>query len=1363
MLPRTTRPWLALFVVATSLALVVGARPALATYLGINGRIAYTNLIDKGTPTARRAVFLSPGGQLSHPGTRSVSTGNSTQIFNDNDTDPAWSPDGKTLAFIRRGWNGQAQEYSIWVVKPDGSDLRLVADQFDAAGNPTYLNGKTPSLLAWSPDGKRIGYMSTQTNRNPFFAAVLAASGDVPSFSVPVPNPTSAFGVVNGFDWGPAGIVHDCRTLWTGPTVLFCTESEGGGFATSINAIGIEHGPISQGFLLGFPRWRPSGLNGQKVMFALVYQPDPSPAPGHVEIFSLGTATNFQTNGGNYIGSGLEKNTPDDGIVTCVNTNKTTHVTTTTYARRYQYSNPVPSPDGRFFVARRSETTTTSTPQVDCAFKTEYGLHVFRNSGGMQSTIATGIDPDDAAWQPDPANLAVEISDGHGHPLDDLKVELRDYETEALTPFTGEPKAGGTYTFEDVAPGEYRIRAYLTDAVGRSFEIRHGWPNADPVELDRKVTIPPDVLQVEVEFEISGSASQIVSSNVDPLDRLDDLAAIYFQTHEFVKWVRANLTANTGSLVPIHAFATTSPGGQPFLGRYLIDPPAILFAPALSDYSNRDEDRDNSPVNGEWHEFSHHLFNQFVARFDCPGVNHAGYENANSCDSLQEGFAIFLPTQVRKDPHYVGAADLEDHIKPWNYRLEVNTGKLYSTEDLAVAALFWDLADSTTDSELTQAIAQGGVHLVTSYTDSISLSLPDLWSILTAQHPSTVAALQDALSLDSRFRNITLDVDHDLVLDVNAVDPLFLMHGFFPIVNDQTLTSTHGTYHYDVNSARITPGVEPNINVGYSGHAEYYFQTGLIRAFLHPRSSLTLVPEANLEIQARDASGTPLHGGEVELTIQYPGTQQTVRRSLDASDSAPVHLELPLYFDHLLPVDAPLPPCNPATDRTVSVTVRAIVNGFVSTNAETFDNCEYVQAMLASSTNTALSFAMQFPEDSTPPITTADRRSLGQVVGDYTVGSWTVSLACLDPVDGGFASGCDTIEYSLDSGPFRPYETGVDVTTPGLHRFQYRSHDAAGNEENIRSMNLGIVGAAESVPPVTTVSAVPSVPVVYGYTTGSWMVTMSCDDSNGGAGGSGCLRTEYGQNGGAFVAYSSPLVLSQPGIYTIRYRSIDVLNNTEATRILQLIVAGPDTTPPYTGVELDSTARSVLEPSRSMTPWTILFSCTDEAFRPPDQVASGCARTEYRLDGGAFQPAVGNVVLSAVGEYTVQYRSIDVAGNLGEIETIALEVVASSDLDQDGALDFGDNCHLVANPDQLDSDGDSFGNRCDPDFNQNGTVDSNDASLLKARIGASADSAPDQDLDGDGFVTAADMNLLKAKFRRPPGPSHGYDYFGFPD
>lgn len=96
------------------------------------------------------------------------------------------------------------------------------------------------------------------------------------------------------------------------------------------------------------------------------------------------------------------------------------------------------------------------------------------------------------------------------------------------------------------------------------------------------------------------------------------------------------------------------------------------------------------------------------------------------------------------------------------------------------------------------------------------------------------------------------------------------------------------------------------------------------------------------------------------------------------------------------------------------------------------------------------------------------------------------------------------------------------------------------------------------------------------------------------------------------------------------------------------------------------------------------------------------------------------------------------------------------DTDGDGVLDPHDNCKLVANPTQLDANADGYGNICDADINNTGTVTSSDFGLMRSVLGQAAGAsatAAASDMNGSGTVTSSDFGLLRARLGTAVGPS----------
>ncbi|MCE7901358.1 MAG: hypothetical protein DYH20_01580 [Gammaproteobacteria bacterium PRO9] len=115
-----------------------------------------------------------------------------------------------------------------------------------------------------------------------------------------------------------------------------------------------------------------------------------------------------------------------------------------------------------------------------------------------------------------------------------------------------------------------------------------------------------------------------------------------------------------------------------------------------------------------------------------------------------------------------------------------------------------------------------------------------------------------------------------------------------------------------------------------------------------------------------------------------------------------------------------------------------------------------------------------------------------------------------------------------------------------------------------------------------------------------------------------------------------------------------------------------------------------------------------------------------------------------VGTDTFKYI-IDDGIHVG-IASVTVHVI--DDTDHDGVADAVDNCLGRANADQRDTDGDGYGNACDADLDNSGTVNFGDLAIFHKKFGT---TDPDADFDGNGVVNFADLATFRALFGKPPG------------
>ena len=166
------------------------------------------------------------------------------------------------------------------------------------------------------------------------------------------------------------------------------------------------------------------------------------------------------------------------------------------------------------------------------------------------------------------------------------------------------------------------------------------------------------------------------------------------------------------------------------------------------------------------------------------------------------------------------------------------------------------------------------------------------------------------------------------------------------------------------------------------------------------------------------------------------------------------------------------------------------------------------------------------------------------------------------------------------------------------------------------------------------------------------------------AGGAGIDKTEFRIDGGAFATYTAPITVGSDGDHTVEYRSVDKNNNVEATKSVALKL---DLTAPTSTATLNPGT-----PGPGGTydgPVGLTLAGTD--------ATSGVAKLEYQVNTvGAFKafglrnlaaneafewvtydPA-NKPTFTAPGQYTIDYRGTDAAGNVETAKSVSFSIRA---------------------------------------------------------------------------------------------------------
>ncbi|GAB3569908.1 hypothetical protein GCM10027445_22450 [Amycolatopsis endophytica] len=280
-------------------------------------------------------------------------------------------------------------------------------------------------------------------------------------------------------------------------------------------------------------------------------------------------------------------------------------------------------------------------------------------------------------------------------------------------------------------------------------------------------------------------------------------------------------------------------------------------------------------------------------------------------------------------------------------------------------------------------------------------------------------------------------------------------------------------------------------------------------------------------------------------------------------------------------------------------------------------------------------------EDTTPPEVTAQVDGQTDADGNY-LGSATLTLTATDD-----SSGVDTVEYTLDDDNYRSYDGPVTITTPGAHNVHYRATDKAGNAAEPKTLVVNVVQNSDDTTAPTATATVDGEQNDEGHYVGSATVTLAATDT-----GSGVDAIEYTRDGGAYTAYSQPIVLTETGEHTLTYRARDKAGNTSEPQTLTVTVDPlGDGVAPYVTADLDGEVNTEGSYVGKAT-LTLAANDTD----------SGVASVEYDLDGAGYVRYGQPVTLTGVGTHMLHYRATDRAGNVSAVQMLSFTIAEAGDV-----------------------------------------------------------------------------------------------------
>ncbi|MDP2400991.1 MAG: hypothetical protein Q8M66_03350, partial [Actinomycetota bacterium] len=252
--------------------------------------------------------------------------------------------------------------------------------------------------------------------------------------------------------------------------------------------------------------------------------------------------------------------------------------------------------------------------------------------------------------------------------------------------------------------------------------------------------------------------------------------------------------------------------------------------------------------------------------------------------------------------------------------------------------------------------------------------------------------------------------------------------------------------------------------------------------------------------------------------------------------------------------------------------------------------------------------------DLTPPVTTLSAPK------DWSRGPADITLMATDTV-----TAVHRTYYKIGEGEVQTYNGPFSISEEGITSIRYWSVDVRGNVEDPTTETVRI----DDTVPVTTSD------IDEAWQNGPVSVVLSEQGD-----GLSPASTLYRLDGGEVETYTAPLQISTEGVTSVEYWSVDEAGNVEdpTTETVRI----DDTVPVTTSGATETYHISAV----------ISLHASD--------ASSGVQHTKWRLNDGSWTTGT-TVTTNQGGVHTLEFYSVDNAGNVEQVKTVSFTVVARYD------------------------------------------------------------------------------------------------------